>query len=573
VGLDERPLAPALRLLEPHALAAVTNIAWLEEYDPHRLERPLKCLKRACPRIGSPALDIDLQPRRRSIRRSCRRGTARNDAYRHIQRSGVSRLKLLRRPPLQSGDGGPTMRQGRSQRRGQRRRARLCTNTAIASLKARGWIRDPSPDTSAVRPAPRRHIRSAVKAVVIMPKRRSTIPIAHADDLPTIAFTDEQWEAIELAYGRKLNDDVRKQITTVTAQYRKDCAFEPAAPKAMAQKRIERIRRAAGDLERVMLNREAFSASSDELSRQQRQSAHSYADRLIRRHLDERRSRITDSVLLAVETVTDRDGDTATTSTGIGHAIFFQDDRPGIAQRAPRVAHDETGGIDADDTTAAAVVALFNEVSNVSGDLSPTGYAQGRNAVVSSTGSAIGADQEGGTTAFSLAVSAASVGSGLDTTDGTSIFLFKEGDLVVGRIGGAAGAAAFAIAINSTSGVVSVAQYASIKHPPPGARDKLRHFRHELKSLVVACDCALNDLSAAEYRDGQAWGWWIQELTQIAQEHNLPAGVSTELDRNGRRLPFLRLVQELERYLPANARSRTRSPAALAMALSRARNT
>jgi hypothetical protein len=51
-------LAPALRLLEPHALAAVTNIAWLEEYDPRLLERPLKCLERACPRIGSAALDI-----------------------------------------------------------------------------------------------------------------------------------------------------------------------------------------------------------------------------------------------------------------------------------------------------------------------------------------------------------------------------------------------------------------------------------------------------------------------------------------------------------------------------------
>jgi len=55
---NERPSAPALRLLEPHALAAVANIAWLEEYDPRLLERPLKCLKRACPRIGSPALDI-----------------------------------------------------------------------------------------------------------------------------------------------------------------------------------------------------------------------------------------------------------------------------------------------------------------------------------------------------------------------------------------------------------------------------------------------------------------------------------------------------------------------------------
>ncbi|WP_457155767.1 DUF5801 repeats-in-toxin domain-containing protein, partial [Mesorhizobium sp. P5_C1] len=182
---------------------------------------------------------------------------------------------------------------------------------------------------------------------------------------------------------------------------------------------------------------------------------------------------ITDSALLAVVTVTDGDGDTATSSTGIGDAVQFQDDGPtaGIVQGAPTVAHDETAGIqaDADDTTAPAVVALFAGVSNVSSDLSPTGYAQDPGAVVSSTGSSFGADQEGGTTAFSLAVSAAGVDSGLDTTAGTSIFLFKEGDLVVGRIGGAGGAAAFAVAINSTTGVVSVAQYASIHHPTPGA--------------------------------------------------------------------------------------------------------
>src|SRR5262249_25895359 len=117
------------------------------------------------------------------------------------------------------------------------------------------------------------------------------------------------------------------------------------------------------------------------------------------------------------------------------------------------------------DTTAAAVASLIAGVSNVSTDLSPTGYAQNPTAVVSSTGSSFGADQEGGTTAFSLAVSAAGVDSGLDTTNGTSIFLFKEGSLVVGRIGGAAGQAALAVAINSTSGVVSVAQSASLKHP------------------------------------------------------------------------------------------------------------
>jgi hypothetical protein len=118
-----------------------------------------------------------------------------------------------------------------------------------------------------------------------MPKRRSTILVAHADGVPIIAFTNEQWQAIEDAYGRQLNAEVRQQITTVTTRYLKDCVFErTAAPKEMVRERIERIRRRAGDLE-TMLGPEAFSASFDELSIEQRQSAHSYADSLIRRHL------------------------------------------------------------------------------------------------------------------------------------------------------------------------------------------------------------------------------------------------------------------------------------------------
>ena len=226
-----------------------------------------------------------------------------------------------------------------------------------------------------------------------MAKPRPTIPIAHADKL-TFALTDEEWQAIQHAYGRQLDADARQEITTVTTQYLMGCVFESeAAPKEMALKRIERIRRGAGGLEKVMLGSKPFSASTDE----QQQSVHSYTDHLIRRH-------------------------------------------------------------------------------------------------------------------------------------------FNDPRLVAGW-----------------------------------RRD---HFRGVLTSLVVACNCALNDLSAAEgYRGGEAWNWWIQGLTQVAQEHSLPAGVSTELDRNGLPLPFVRLVQELERYLPANARSRKRSPAALAMAISRARNT
>src|SRR5262245_54345608 len=227
-------------------------------------------------------------------------------------------------------------------------------------------------------------------------------------------------------------------------------------------------------------------------------------------------------------------------STVVGTAVHFEDDGPtaGIVQGAPTVAHDETAGIqaDADDTTAAGVVALFAGVTNVSTDLSPTGYAQDPNPVVSSTGSSFGADQEGGTTAFSLAVSAAGVDSGLDTTNGTSIFLFKEGDLVVGRIGSAAGAAAFAVAINSTSGVVSVAQYASLKHPDATNPDDSVSITDGALLAVVTVtdgdgDTATNSVGigdAVQFQDDGPTAGIVQGAPTVA--HDETAGIQADAD-------------------------------------------
>src|SRR5262249_5858712 len=137
-------------------------------------------------------------------------------------------------------------------------------------------------------------------------------------------------------------------------------------------------------------------------------------------------------------------------------------------------------------------------------DLSPTGYAQDPTPVVSSTGSSFGVDQEGGTTAFSLAVSAAGVDSGLDTTNGTSVFLFKEGSLVVGRIGGGAGQAAFAVSINSSSGVVSVAQYASLKHPNTSNADESVSIDDSALLAVVTVTDGDGDTATASTGIGDA---------------------------------------------------------------------
>src|SRR5262249_5303521 len=131
----------------------------------------------------------------------------------------------------------------------------------------------------------------------------------------------------------------------------------------------------------------------------------------------------------------------------------------------------------ATDTATAPVAALVPNVaggvSNASTDYltdDPSGsiYAKSAAAVVQSDNSTFGADEEGASKAYSLSVAAGGVDSGLTTTAGTKVFLFKEGDVVVGRIGATAsaaatGLAAFAVAIDST-GFVSTAQYASLHH-------------------------------------------------------------------------------------------------------------
>ena len=119
----------------------------------------------------------------------------------------------------------------------------------------------------------------------------------------------------------------------------------------------------------------------------------------------------------------------------------------------------------------AGPLAVFAGVANPGTDLPAAQYAQSAAAVVNSTGT-IGADQENATTVFSLSV--ASLNSGLTTTDNHAIQLFNEGGIIVGRYDSnasgtitAADNAAFAVAINSTTGVLSVVQYVSLHHNSP----------------------------------------------------------------------------------------------------------
>ena len=136
-----------------------------------------------------------------------------------------------------------------------------------------------------------------------------------------------------------------------------------------------------------------------------------------------------------------------------------------------------------DDNSPSAQLALLVGVAQVdetvpSGDEladpfsigTPLGVASTK--LVSLTGSLTGADSAGATTEVTLLSELGDgADSGLNTTDGRSIFLYKEGNLIVGHaetsVGSGAnpaGAVAFALTIDNT-GLVTVAQYLSLQHP------------------------------------------------------------------------------------------------------------
>ncbi len=177
--------------------------------------------------------------------------------------------------------------------------------------------------------------------------------------------------------------------------------------------------------------------------------------------------------------VTDTDGSTDTDQV----EVRIIDDVPtaAINKTGQGVSIDESSGNQIDSNDANGPFAVFDGITNKGDDPDVDGtgaiqFATNASAIVNFTGTNLGAD--GGTRTFSLTTSnpAGGVDSGLDVTDGTSIFLFVEGSLVVGRVGAtegtaATGVAAFALSIGST-GQVSMVQYLSVKHTNTASKDE-----------------------------------------------------------------------------------------------------
>ena len=199
----------------------------------------------------------------------------------------------------------------------------------------------------------------------------------------------------------------------------------------------------------------------------------------------------------ATATITDGDGDTASASADISAKVAFEDDGPSLDAKLKHdvnIIHDETPGNDpsSNDVSGSTVfnggtvASAFSGVSLPVGDdpdvppaTGPIGYALSNGSIIDVTSVNFGADGPAAPhgLAYSFVLSSNTSGgihSGLTTTDGRDIHLFKEGNLIVGRyeIGGdniPDGSndepAAFAISIDPVTGQIAVVQYVSLHHP------------------------------------------------------------------------------------------------------------
>ena len=180
------------------------------------------------------------------------------------------------------------------------------------------------------------------------------------------------------------------------------------------------------------------------------------------------------TVSIAV-TVTDGDGDSVTQTADVSGEIQFLDDGPIVSVKVDSgtLIIDETTGQDAgtnDVATTPALLALFAALPGT-----PIQIAQSGAALFTTSGSAFGADGPSAppNSVFGLNV-VDGTDSGLNATDGRSIYLYHQGNLIVGREGdvgtdapNAAGPVALAFSIDSGTGTLTVAEYTAIQHPNP----------------------------------------------------------------------------------------------------------
>ncbi len=171
-----------------------------------------------------------------------------------------------------------------------------------------------------------------------------------------------------------------------------------------------------------------------------------------------------DGIVHVTAMATDGDGDHATLTEPNGLNLTFYDDAPtaSITEGKGSITIDESPDVQAGDSADPAPSAF-------SGYGTPLAWGHSGSAVVDTSGSDFGADGPG-SKVLTLGPSGVGVDSGLiDAATGEHIYLYQDGDNVVGRIGDSgvadpAGAIAVAFHLES-DGTLDTAEYRALQHP------------------------------------------------------------------------------------------------------------
>jgi hypothetical protein len=90
--------------------------------------------------------------------------------------------------------------------------------------------------------------------------------------------------------------------------------------------------------------------------------------------------------------------------------------------------------------------------------------------------------------------------------------------------------------------------------------------------LIEACNKAIEELeSESGFQSGRQWERWIQNLTTILNENDLPTRVRKDSDKAAKPSPFVRFIKRLQHEIIPPDFRREHSCFALAEGITRAR--
>ncbi|WP_228157034.1 DUF5801 repeats-in-toxin domain-containing protein [Acinetobacter baumannii] len=145
-------------------------------------------------------------------------------------------------------------------------------------------------------------------------------------------------------------------------------------------------------------------------------------------------------------TAVDQYGNTVTNTV----TITIVDDKPKISENDANV-----GSVTVDESNFSSGSVSVTNTNFVNGVFTPVYGADGQ-----ATSDAL---------IYTLNISSKGVDSGLDTTSGQNVLLYKVGNQIVGRAGSESGDVVFRISIAPTTGAVTLTQSKALKHPVGGS--------------------------------------------------------------------------------------------------------